>query len=131
MLAVALAAMVLIAQARCGGMSGGCFATTTITTPSSKRQAVNHAPHSHRLLCLPPLPPPAAAAGVALQVSLMAENGDTREDLTLPKGTEEAEKLAAQIKEQFAAGQELVVSVLKVNLCAAAAAAAAWSCSWE
>ena len=43
----------------------------------------------------------------------MAENGDTREDLTLPKGTEEAEKLATQIKEQFAAGQELVVSVLK------------------
>jgi translation initiation factor 5A len=49
----------------------------------------------------------------ALQVSLMAENGDTREDLTLPKGTEDAEKLAEQIKEQFAAGQELVVSVLK------------------
>jgi len=46
-------------------------------------------------------------------VSLMAENGDTREDLTLPKGTDEAEKLAGQIKEQFAAGQELVVSVLK------------------
>lgn len=43
----------------------------------------------------------------------MAENGDTREDLTLPKGTDEAEKLAANIKEQFAAGQELVVSVLK------------------
>lgn len=43
----------------------------------------------------------------------MAENGDTREDLTLPKGTDEAEKLAGQIKEQFAAGQELVVSVLK------------------
>jgi len=46
-------------------------------------------------------------------VSLMAENGDTREDLTLPKGTDEAEKLAAQIKEQFGAGQELIVSVLK------------------
>lgn len=43
----------------------------------------------------------------------MAENGDTREDLSLPKGTDEAEKLAAQIKEQFASGQELVVSVLK------------------
>ncbi len=43
----------------------------------------------------------------------MAENGDTREDLTLPKGTEDAEKLAEQIKESFAAGQELVVSVLK------------------
>jgi translation initiation factor 5A len=46
-------------------------------------------------------------------VSLMAENGDTREELSLPKGTDEAEKLAAQIKEQFAGGQELVVSVLK------------------
>lgn len=48
-----------------------------------------------------------------LQVSLMAENGDTREDLTLPKGTEDAEKLAAQIKEEFANGSEMVVSVLK------------------
>lgn len=43
----------------------------------------------------------------------MLENGDTREDLTLPKGTDEAEKLAEQIKTQFADGQELVVSVLK------------------
>jgi len=46
-------------------------------------------------------------------VSLMAENGDTREDLALPKGTDDADKLAEQIKEGFAAGQELVVSVLK------------------
>eukprot|EP00879_Flechtneria_rotunda_P000397 GHRR01000490.1.p1 GENE.GHRR01000490.1~~GHRR01000490.1.p1 ORF type:complete len:165 (+),score=39.74 GHRR01000490.1:87-581(+) len=46
-------------------------------------------------------------------VTLMADNGDTREDLTLPKGTEDADKLAEQIKEQFANGQELVVSVLK------------------
>jgi len=46
-------------------------------------------------------------------VSLMADNGDTREDLSLPKGTEEAEKLAEQIKEQFHAGQEVIVSVLK------------------
>lgn len=48
-----------------------------------------------------------------LQVALMSENGDTREDLTLPKGTEEAEKLAEQIKQQFGDGQELVVTVLK------------------
>lgn len=34
----------------------------------------------------------------------MMENGDTREDLALPKGTEEADKLAASVKEQFAAG---------------------------
>jgi translation initiation factor 5A len=46
-------------------------------------------------------------------VSLMAENGDTREDLSLPKGTDDADKLAEQIKAQFAEGQELVVSVLK------------------
>lgn len=46
-------------------------------------------------------------------VTLMAENGDTREDLTLPKGTEEADKLAESIREQHAAGVELSVSVLK------------------
>jgi len=46
-------------------------------------------------------------------VTLMAENGDTREDLTLPKGTDDSEKLAAQLKEQFAGGNELIVSVLK------------------
>lgn len=45
--------------------------------------------------------------------TLMMENGDTREDLQLPKGTEEADKLADQIREQFGAGQELVVGVLK------------------
>eukprot|EP00775_Hariotina_reticulata_P011707 gene11707-11852_t len=46
-------------------------------------------------------------------VTLMMENGDTREDLTLPTGTEEADKLAAQLKADFADGKELVVSVLK------------------
>jgi translation initiation factor 5A len=46
-------------------------------------------------------------------VTLMAENGDTREDLTLLKGTEEADKLAESIREQHAAGVELNVSVLK------------------
>jgi len=45
--------------------------------------------------------------------TLMLENGDTREDLTLPKGTEDAEKLAEQLKSMHAEGQELVVSVLK------------------
>ncbi|GBF88344.1 eukaryotic translation initiation factor 5A [Raphidocelis subcapitata] len=45
--------------------------------------------------------------------TLMMENGDTREDLQLPKGTEEADKLAETIREQFGAGQELIVSVLK------------------
>eukprot|EP00882_Tetradesmus_deserticola_P000106 GHRQ01000118.1.p1 GENE.GHRQ01000118.1~~GHRQ01000118.1.p1 ORF type:complete len:163 (+),score=63.57 GHRQ01000118.1:163-651(+) len=46
-------------------------------------------------------------------VTLMAENGDTREDLTLPKGTDDSEKLAAQLREQFQGGNELIVSVLK------------------
>jgi translation initiation factor 5A len=43
----------------------------------------------------------------------MLENGDTREDLMLPKGTEEADKLAESIREMFSGGQELVVGVLK------------------
>ncbi|KAK2079772.1 Eukaryotic translation initiation factor 5A-1/2 [Prototheca wickerhamii] len=45
-------------------------------------------------------------------VSLMTEGGDTKDDLTLPKGTDEADKLAAQIKADFDAGKELIVSVL-------------------
>jgi translation initiation factor 5A len=43
----------------------------------------------------------------------MLENGDTREDLTLPRGTEESEKLAEAIKAEFADGKEVVVGVLK------------------
>lgn len=60
-----------------------------------------------------PSPHPTHSPHPHTQVTLMMENGDTREDLTLPKGTDEADKLAESIKEQFAAGQELVVSVLK------------------
>lgn len=45
----------------------------------------------------------------------MEENGTTREDLMLPKGTEDAEKLAISIREQYAAGSELSISVLKVG----------------
>lgn len=48
-------------------------------------------------------------------VSLMTEGGDTKDDLTLPKGTDEADKLAAQIKADFDAGKELIVSVLSVR----------------
>ena len=40
----------------------------------------------------------------------MAENGDTREDLTLPGGTEENDKLAAQLKSEFSEGKELAAS---------------------
>jgi len=46
-------------------------------------------------------------------VTLMLENGDTREDLTLPRGTDESEKLAESIKSEFADGKEIVVGVLK------------------
>jgi len=46
-------------------------------------------------------------------VSLMMENGDTKDDLTLPKGTDDAEKLADQIKRDFEDGKELVVTVTK------------------
>lgn len=49
-------------------------------------------------------------------VSLMTDSGDTKDDLTLPKGTDEADKLAAQIKADFDAGKELVVSVLSVRI---------------
>ena len=44
----------------------------------------------------------------------MEENGTTREDLSLPSGTDEAEKLAELIKQEFEAGKEMNVTVLKV-----------------
>lgn len=46
----------------------------------------------------------------------MDEAGNTKDDLSLPKGTDDAEKLAVQIQEDFDAGKELVVTVLKVIL---------------
>ena len=45
----------------------------------------------------------------------MDESGNTKENLGLPKGTDDAEKLAAQIQSDFADGKELVVTVLKVQ----------------
>ena len=45
----------------------------------------------------------------------MDEAGNTKDDLSLPKGTDDAEKLAQQIQEDFDAGKELVVTVLKVR----------------
>ena len=45
----------------------------------------------------------------------MDEAGNTKDDLSLPKGTDDAEKLAQQIEEDFGAGKELVVTVLKVG----------------
>ena len=49
------------------------------------------------------------------KVSLMLENGEVRDDLTLPSGTDEYDKLAKQIKEDFAEGKEMIVTVLKVS----------------
>lgn len=46
-------------------------------------------------------------------VSLMDESGKTRDDLMLPKGTEDAERIATQIQEEFAKGLELNVTVIK------------------
>jgi len=46
-------------------------------------------------------------------MSLMTEGGDTREDLKLPGGHDEAEKLADQIRDGFEAGKELVVTILQ------------------
>lgn len=46
-------------------------------------------------------------------VTLMDDNGNTREDLMLPKGTDEADKLAETIKTYHTDGKEMVVTVLK------------------
>lgn len=45
-------------------------------------------------------------------VSLMPEDGEAKDDLTLPKGTAEADRLSQQIKADFEAGQDLQLSVL-------------------
>ena len=44
----------------------------------------------------------------------MDDGGNTKDDLKLPKGTEEAEKLADNIQKEFDDGKELTVVVLKV-----------------
>jgi hypothetical protein len=46
-------------------------------------------------------------------ISLMDDSGNTKDDLALPKGTDDSEKLAVQIQKDFDEGKELVVSVLK------------------
>lgn len=46
-------------------------------------------------------------------VTLMTDGGDTRDDLTLPKGTDDDEKLSDQLNKDFGEGKELVVTVLK------------------
>lgn len=46
-------------------------------------------------------------------VTLMDDAGNTREDLSLPKGTDELEKVSEQINDAFGDGKELTVQVLK------------------
>ena len=48
-------------------------------------------------------------------VSLMTDSGDTKDDLSLPKGTDDLEKLAVQIQSDFDEGKEVVVTVLAVR----------------
>merc|ERR1712098_683307 len=45
-------------------------------------------------------------------VSLLTDAGETKDDLNLPKGSEDSEKVAKQIKEDFAAGKALIVSTI-------------------
>ena len=59
---------------------------------------------------------PARIFTCLLQVSLMDEAGNTKDDLTLPKGTDDSDKLATQIQQDFDDGKELVVTVLKVSI---------------
>lgn len=45
----------------------------------------------------------------------MDESGNTKDDLQLPRGTDELEKLAEQIRSDFDAGKDISVTVLKVG----------------
>lgn len=44
----------------------------------------------------------------------MDESGNTKDDLQLPRGTDELDKLAEQIRSEFEAGKDISVTVLKV-----------------
>jgi translation initiation factor 5A len=46
-------------------------------------------------------------------MSLMDEKGDTREDLKLPGGHDDADKLADEIRAAFDDGKELVITILQ------------------
>lgn len=51
-------------------------------------------------------------------VTLMDDSGNQREDLTLPTGTEESEKLAAEIRKTFeddSQERNIAVTVMKVR----------------
>lgn len=48
-------------------------------------------------------------------MSLMDESGNTKDDLKLPTGTDDADKLAVLLQEEFDSGKELTVTVLKAR----------------
>ena len=57
---------------------------------------------------------PLTLLSLASQVDLMKENGDIRSDLTLPSGTDDADKLAKQLKDEFEqATGDIICVVLK------------------
>ena len=45
----------------------------------------------------------------------MTSGGDTREDLALPKDTDDDQKMANGIKSDFADSKEILVSIVKVS----------------
>merc|ERR1712151_1047524 len=45
-------------------------------------------------------------------VSLMEESGDTKDDLSLPSGTDDSNKLAEDLKAAFDDGKDIIVTVL-------------------
>merc|ERR1711964_800792 len=45
-------------------------------------------------------------------VSLLTDSGEPKDDLNLPKGSDDSEKIAKQIKDDFAAGKALIVSTI-------------------
>ena len=47
----------------------------------------------------------------------MDESGNTKDDLKLPTGTDDADKLAVLLQEEFDSGKELTVTVLKARAC--------------
>jgi len=50
-----------------------------------------------------------------VQTTLMLENGTTREDMKLPSGTDDYEKLAEVLVEEVKAEKDIQVTVLKVR----------------
>jgi hypothetical protein len=56
-----------------------------------------------------------AAPHARSQISLMDEGGNTRDDLFLPTGTDDADNLAKLIKSYWADQKEMAVTVLKVR----------------